>query len=203
MAAAVVSPDAIDDLWTKPAKMSRAANRKGAASAKDANLSAATGTQQHVRQGSGSGELEQPADAAGDLQQPAGSGLRSALDPAAQDAPPAKGGSAAASRQNSDEKPEAEGAPPSRADGLARDSPTPRHPDGAHITGGDYRRVRPPVPRQSVSMPHGIGDSGGSQHGACASSRRLRPIKTAVPQRAAHHDDDGAQVLCCCCQSLI
>ena len=186
---AVVSPDDIDDLWTKPAKMSRVVTRMRAASGKDAKPSPPTDVQQHEEHGAGSGELEQPADAPTEQQRHAGSKLRSALDPAAPDASP----SAAASRQNSDEKPEPTVATPSRADALARESPTPRHPDGAHITGGDYRRARP-VPRQSVSMPHGIGGSGGPQQGFDVNSRRLRPIKTAPPQRQANGDDDAAQV---------
>ena len=192
---AVVSPDDIDDLWTKPAKMSRVITRMRAGSGKEAKPSAAADVQQqHEQHASGSGDLDQPADAPTDQQRYVGSGLHSALDPAAADAPPSKAGSAAASRQNSDEKPEPAGASPSRADALASESPTPRHPDGAHITGGDYRRVRS-MPRQSASVPHGIGSSGGSQHGPDVNSRRLRPIKTAPPQRHANGDDDAAQVL--------
>jgi len=193
---AVVSPDDIDDLWTKPAKMSRVITRMRAGSGKDAKPSAAADVQQqHDQHASGSGELDQPADAPTDQQRYVGPGLRSAVDPAAADASPSKAGPAAASRQNSDEKPEPAGASPSRADELASESPTPRHPDGAHITGGDYRRVRS-VPRQSVSVPHNIGSSGGSQHGPDVNSRRLRPIKTAPPpQRHANGDDEAAQVL--------
>ncbi len=191
---AVVSPDDIDDLWTKPAKMSRVITRMRAASGKDAKPSAAADVlQQHEQHASGSGELDQRADAPNDQQRFVGSGLRSAADPAAPDASPSKAESAAASRQNSDEKPEPAGASPPRADAPASESPTPRHPDGAHITGGDYRRVRS-VP-QSASVPHAIGSSGGPQHGPDVNSRRLRPIKTAPPQRHANGDDDAAQVL--------
>ena len=189
----MVSPDDIDDLWTKPAKMSRVVTRMRAG--KDAKPSATADVQQqHEQNGSGSGELEQPADARTEQQRHMVAGLRPALDPAAPDASPSKAGSAAASRQNSDEKPEPAGASPSRPDALARESPTPRHPDGAHITGGDYRRVRP-VPRQSASVPHGIGGSGGPQHGPDVNSRRLRPIKTAPPKTPVNGDDDTAQVL--------
>ena len=193
----MVSPDDIDDLWTKPAKLSRAATRKGNTAGKG-SLPAAGSQQQQPESSSGELDRTQHGDVSPSPQQRhVGFDVR---EPAMQDASPAKaGGVAASSRRHSDEAPsEPRGASPSRVDGTVSAGPTPKHPDGAHITGADYRRART-LPRQSASVPHsiGVGDGGGgSQHGPGGSSRRLRPIKTAPVQRAIDGDDDAAQVTC-------